>query len=169
MSFILLIFICIIDYINGYNNCSLYINEGCASCVANLDTLTSGCVWCGLIGENQYTGGCYDYSVISLGCKTLIPNQLQQSQLDLDLQQYGCCSQQFRIGSNAKVTCNANFTNIVISETQKREMIFGIYFWAIGFIATLFVYNKIGYSGCVSLFNAIFFPLLAIAIFFIDT
>ena len=82
---------------------------------------------------------------------------------------YGQTFTQFRIGSNAKVTCNANFTNIVISETQKIEMIFGIYFWAIGFIATLFVYNKIGYSGCVSLFNAIFFPLLAIAIFFIDT
>jgi len=154
-------------------DCSQYSQQGCPSCVANINTLTDGCVWCGLVDteDGVVSGNCYYYDDINQACQNFNINNvpIPLTQIYLDIQSYGCCNQQFRIGSNIEVTCQSNYTSIVTSKMNHVLLIYFIYFWIIGSVAIFYIHYVFGRNFVYSLFMSSIFPLLSICIFFFDT
>jgi len=153
--------------------CSQYSSQGCSSCVSNINTLTDGCVWCGFVDieDGSISGNCYYYGDMNTACQNLNNNNIPDptQQIYIDIQFYGCCYQQFRIGSNVDITCQNNFTSIVTAKSNHILLIYFVYFWVIGFIAIFYIHYLFARNIVNSFLIASAFPILWIAIFFYDS
>lgn len=167
----LIILSLIFNYVSAFD-CSQYSTQGCKGCVANVNTLTDGCVWCGFVDTNDgyRDGNCYLYADLNQACQNVKNNVYIQdpSQIYTDINLYNCCNQQFRIGSNSDITCSGNFTNIVTAESNKLLLIYFIYFWAMGFIAIFYILTLWKRGIIYSFITSTLFPIMIFAIFFYD-
>jgi len=148
--------------------CSNYSPNGCKECVAHVNSITDGCVWCGSVNQTErINGNCYSYGDINQACQNVKNYITEPTQIYQDIKKYDCC-QQFRIGSNTKITCSSDFPDNISTETKNILLIYFVYAWIIGFTTIFYILISWKRTLIFSFINSILCPLLFFAIFFID-